>query len=448
MRTLDELFTWIHHEPSLAFLSPLTQAFETCEVFFVGGMVRDWFLERNMEHKDVDLVVRGVEYARLTEWLAKHGTVDVVGKTFGVIKFRPHAAHASCIDITLPRTEHSFANSEGGPKDVSVQFDPHLPIETDLARRDFTVNAMAISLKTRKLTDPFSGMQDLAAKTLRTVGVPEERFKEDLTRILRGIRFASELGFEIHPETRAAMSALVPKLHSVRKEQLVNRYVVPREVIGDELSKALYANPARTLTLLAELGALEELFPSVWRHSQLDAEYLAPVMRVAPGHLEQAVVLLLRNLTEDEAKTTLTFTGLDTIEKHSNRRLHTEHVLWMVQKLGQKLTPHNIHAMRASQFEKQFLGARGTQHIHLLEHLGHAHVADAAKKRKAEICANWQCEEHEPIPVLLSGDDVIRLGIPAGPRIRELLEEVRDQQLDGHILTREQALRYVKKQME
>jgi len=104
--------------------------------------------------------------------------------------------------------------------------------------------------------------------------------------------------------------------------------------------------------------------------------------------------------------------------------------------------------MRASHFEKQFLGARGTQHINILEHLGHTTVVHAAKKRREEICAKWQCEEHEPIPPLITGDDILRQGIPAGARVREILELVRDQQLDGHILTREAAIRFVKQQME
>ena len=84
----------------------------------------------------------------------------------------------------------------------------------------------------------------------------------------------------------------------------------------------------------------------------------------------------------------------------------------------------------------------------LLEHLGHAPVAEAARKRRAEICTTWNCEEHEPIPPLVSGDDIIRLGIPAGPHVREMLELVRDHQLDGKLLTREAAIKFIKKQME
>lgn len=448
MQNLEELFSWIQDKIPSVFLKNLTKDFEHAEIFCVGGALRDWFLNRMTNHVDLDFVIRGIPLETLIEWLKKRGTVDVVGKTFGVIKFRPQENPSLCIDIALPRTEQSLPDSLGGYRDVSVQFDPNLPIQDDLSRRDFTVNAMAFNLITREIVDPFGGHQDLESKMLRAVGKPQDRFREDLTRILRGLRFACELNFTIESKTFEAMKSLVPELNQLRKQDGASTYVVARETIGDELSKAFFANPKQTIHVLQELNALEELFPSVWRHVQVDIHYLEPVERTAPHQLEHTVILLLRGLTTEEAKTTLSFTGLDTIQKQSPRRLDTEHVLWMIQRLQQHLTPQNILVMRASHFEKQFLGARGTQHMNLLEHLGHGTVADAAKKRRTEICKNWNCEEHEPIPSLITGDDILRLGIPAGARVREILENVRDKQLDGHILTREAAIRFIKQQME
>ncbi|MCX6715155.1 MAG: hypothetical protein NTX72_05070 [Candidatus Uhrbacteria bacterium] len=448
MQNLEELFSWIQDKIPPVFLNNLTRDFEHTEIFCVGGALRDWLLQRKTNHVDLDFVIRGIPLETLIEWLKNRGVVDIVGKTFGVIKFRPQENLSLCIDIALPRTEQSLPHSLGGYRDVTVQFDPNLPMQDDLSRRDFTMNAMAFSLTTKEIIDPFGGQQDLESKTLRAVGNPQDRFQEDLTRILRGLRFTCELDFTIEPQTFNAMQLLVPQLNHLRKTDGVSTYIVPRETIGNELSKAFFANPPQTVHLLQELGVLEELFPSVWRHMQVDAHYLEPVTRSKPSELEHTIILLLRGLTIEEAKTTLTFTGLDTIDKQSPRRLDVEHILWMIQRLQQHLTPQNILVMRASHFEKQFLGARGTQHMNLLEHLGHGTVADAAKKRRTEICKNWNCEEHEPIPSLITGDDVLRLGIPAGARIREILETVRDKQLDGHILTREAAIRFIKQQME
>ncbi len=300
---------------------------------------------------------------------------------------------------------------------------------------------MALNLATGALVDPLGGEHDLEAKILSVVGYAPDRFHEDLTRIVRGLRFACQLNFEIEPQTFEAMRSLVPHLNQLRKNNGIYEYVVSRESIGDELSKAFAANPSRTIHLLQELSALEELFPSVWRRLQVDIHYLEPIIRLKPKQLEHTIILLLRGLTRDEARTTLSFTGLDSIDKQSSRRMDVE-------RLQQRLTPQNITVMRASHFEKQFLGARGMQHITLLEHLGHGLVVDAAKKRREKICAMWQCEEHEPIPPLITGDDVLRQGIPAGVRVRDILEMIRDKQLDGHILTREAAVRFVKQQME
>lgn len=448
MQHVEDFFSWIQSQSSLAFLSELMRDFRHAEIFFVGGVPRDWMLHTQMNPVDFDLVIRKIPLESLLEWLQKRGSVDVVGKTFGVIKFRPRTHVSTCIDISLPRTEQSTPQSQGGYRDVFVQSDENLPIEDDLSRRDFTVNAMAFNVLTHELIDPFNGAQDLKNRVLCAVGDPDKRFKEDLTRILRGLRFACSLDFTIEQNTFASMKTLVPELNQLRSENGLSRYVVSRETIGDELSKAFFANPSKTIQLLQELGALEELFPSVWRHTQVDAHYLEPVIRSKPNQLEHTIILLLRGLTVDEARTTLSFSGLDTIDKLSPRRIDAEHVLWMIQRLQQHLTPQNISVMRASHFEKQFLGARGTQHMTILEHLGHATVVDAAKKRRMEICTNWNCDDNEPIPSLVSGDDVLRQGIPAGARIREILESIRDEQLDGKILTREAAIRFIKQQME
>lgn len=454
MQNKEELLSHITTIPHLHFLSDLRRDFKNAELFLVGGTVRDWLLNRKATHVDYDFVVRLIPIETLIVWLKKNGDVDLVGKAFGVIKFRPKGTKEE-IDIALPRTEQSNPDSLGGYRDISVQSDPNLPIEKDLARRDFTVNAMALNLTTGELVDPFGGQHDLEAHILSAVGFAPDRFKEDLTRILRGVRFGVELNFEIEPQTFEAMRMLVPELNQLKKQDGLSGYVVARETIGEELSKALSAHPTRTILLLQELGAFEELFPSIWRHVQIDAHYLEPITRTGTkptstntSSLEHTIILLLRGLTQDEARTTLSFTGLDTIDKQSPRRLDVDHILWMIQKLQQQLTTQNIFAMRASHFEKQFLGIRGEQHKNLLEHLGHTTLTQAINKRKEQICTTWKCEDHEPIPPLVSGDDVLRLGIPAGTRVREILELVRDHQLDGHILTREAAIKFIKQQME
>lgn len=222
--------------------------------FVVGGAVRDALLGRATT--DVDFAVVGIEAPSLEKFLRERGEVNLVGNAFGVFKFRPRESDAS-YDIALPRREHPAGT--GGYRDVETQSDPRLPIEEDLARRDFTVNAMAWDLAAARLIDPYRGRADIEKKLLRAVGNPSERFAEDLTRLLRGLRLAVQLGFEIERETWSAMQALMPRIAEKRD----GRRIVPEELAARELLKSLAADPVRAAMMWEDGGALKALAPEL-----------------------------------------------------------------------------------------------------------------------------------------------------------------------------------------
>lgn len=173
--------------------------------YLVGGCVRDWL--RGEEPGDLDMTTS----ARPEQVMAlfphtvptglKHGTVTVL--TAG-----------EKIEITTFRAETGY--SDGRHPD-RVDFVDSL--EADLARRDFTVNAMAVD-RAGHLTDPFGGLGDLAAGRIRCVGRGEERFREDGLRMLRGVRFAAQLGFSIEKETAAAVAACAPLIARVAPQRV------------------------------------------------------------------------------------------------------------------------------------------------------------------------------------------------------------------------------------
>ncbi|MBI4434803.1 hypothetical protein HY635_03260, partial [Candidatus Uhrbacteria bacterium] len=259
----------LESDPSFAFLRELTAEHADAEAYLVGGIVRDASLGRDA--KDYDFVVRGVSADALRAFLAARGRVDLVGRNFGVFKFLPSGwpEDAEAIDIALPRTEH--AEGTGGYRDVDVQSDPTLPIAADLARRDFTINAMAWDVRNRTLIDPFNGRDDLTQRIIRAVGNPSERFAEDRSRTLRGLRFAAQLGFDIEPATMAAIRATMPTINEQRParkthEQLTLlpgalEYVTPREIVARELIKSFDADPVRSMDLWDDAGAIAELMP-------------------------------------------------------------------------------------------------------------------------------------------------------------------------------------------
>jgi poly(A) polymerase len=213
------------------------------QLYLVGGSVRDELLGR--PHQDLDLATDGEpeETKRLVQ-AAGADAVYAVGEKFGTIGA---VFGDRKVEITTFRSERYAPRS----RKPAVAFGTNL--QGDLSRRDFTINAMARDLATGELIDPFGGQHDLAAKCLRAVGKPDERFDEDPLRMLRAVRLAAELGFTIESATRAAIAAAAPKLRDISRER-----------IAQELDRLMVApHPAYGLRLMADLGLMREILPEV-----------------------------------------------------------------------------------------------------------------------------------------------------------------------------------------
>lgn len=447
MNQSEELFSTILSFPQLSFVNSFLRENTHAKFFLVGGAIRDLLLKRNVY--DFDFVVQNLSSTKLESWLKKNGTVDFVGKTFGVYKFIPNGFDPHrfvAIDIALPRTEHSTKESVGGTKDFSIDCNPDLPIEQDLERRDFTINAMAYDLRSKILLDPFGGMEDLKQKRLRSVGNPSDRFLEDLTRIVRGIRFACELNFTIESETLDAIMHYGPRLIQTKDVGDVKIPIVARELIGKELIKGFRGNPKTMISLLVESQIISVLFPIVSKHLSIESTYLDPIFQLKPRQSELAIALLLRCCSEQEIRQIYFEIGLQTIPLKLRGHVEIDDIIWITKKLQQTIRTQDVQFMRASQFEKWFMNERGIQLTEAISLLKNNDVVYLIKKRKSEICERWICEESEPIPPLLTGEDILAAGIPEGPRVRDYLELLRDQQLDGKLMTRESALKWLKTQ--
>lgn len=168
------------------------------EIYFVGGCVRDFFL--NKKSKDIDLLVRKVESENLIVLLKKYGRVDLVGESFGIIKFKPFDSNED-FDIALPRTEKW--TGEKGYRAFNTISDPFLDIEKDLERRDFTINSIAKNAFTGEFVDPFGGIKDINNRVIKMTN--PETFKDDPLRMLRAIQFASRFNFLIDIETERSI---------------------------------------------------------------------------------------------------------------------------------------------------------------------------------------------------------------------------------------------------
>lgn len=227
----------------------IEQILQTGRIYEVGGAVRDRFLD-NRTVKDRDYLVTGIPYDTLSGILRRFGRVDLVGRSFGVIKFTQfHDDKPITFDIALPRREYSTG---AGHKDFAVDFDPDLPVEADLVRRDFTINAMALALPGQELIDPLDGMIDLKNRTLRMTS--ENSFLEDPLRMLRAVQFSARFNFDIEPTTLEAMK---------RHHELIR--TVSAERIAEELNKLLEKaeKPSGGFQLMHETGLLAEVLPEL-----------------------------------------------------------------------------------------------------------------------------------------------------------------------------------------
>lgn len=212
-------------------------------VYVVGGTIRDAFLGKSM--KDIDLIVEGLSLERIKDLLRQYGKVDIVGESFSVIKFRPSGFQGEPYDIAIPRMDRKIGKGHKGFEIITDNVD----IITDLKRRDFTVNSIAVNIKDNKLVDPFNGIKDIDNKLLRATD--ETAFIEDPLRILRGIQFAARFNFSIESNTMELMK---------QNSKLIKE--ISGERIFDELMKILNkkGNTNLALSLLNKTGVDKALF--------------------------------------------------------------------------------------------------------------------------------------------------------------------------------------------
>lgn len=451
MNQEERILKCLQDQPALFFIEEFLEEHEHAELYLVGGAVRDALLNRHMNEMDFDFVIRGLDAEDIEQWFSAFGELNLVGQHFGVYKFMPTGftpKQIEFIDIALPRTEAVRTGSLGGYKDFDIQSNKDLSIDQDLSRRDFTVNALAFNLRTKQLIDPFNGQIDLEQKLLRAVGNPEERFKEDLSRILRGIRFAAELHFDIENETSHAMKEDMSRINVMKEEDEKHIYVVPREVIGVELAKALNRNPVRTIHECLRHGALHELFPKVARMIEVDTHYLDPLREVRAGEILISVTLLLRCLEPEDIQDALHFSGLGSLPKGTMKRVEVKDVKTLIGRLQSGLSSDDVAQMPGAQFERHFMNGRGKILNRCLELIAKGDVAQTARDRRRDIEARWLVDGDEKIAPLLSGNDILAHGIEAGPKVREILDRIRDLQLDGQLMSREQALKWLKQEVK
>lgn len=417
------------------------------EVYAVGGCVRDMLLGR--KPKDVDLCTPATpeEVTRLFTSAGyrviptgeKHGTVTVL------VNGEPY-------EITTFRTD---VETDGRHAVIEYTRD----IREDLARRDLTINAMAIDGSGR-IVDPFGGRDDLERRTVRSVGDPYERFSEDLLRIIRAARFASTLGFKIEPETAEAMSAMAPILRDRigKQDQVEHRLPnggskplvgVSVERLKEEFDKAFAGSekPSRFLSEMWDLGVFQTLVPemadaddlmqdpryhpegSVWQHT------LEVVDRSRPEIRWNALLHDLGKCmtAEDTGEGFSRFhghegMGADAIEGIGRRlKMSNEEIASIEATTRLHMQPMNLQNSGVTERAiRRFQHSAGPH----LENLQGLVSADAGWRYNPSWDPLFVPVQSDQIQPALMGRHLIERGFKPGPEMGEVLKRAFEHQLD------------------
>ena len=421
------------------------------DAYVVGGAVRDELL--GIEHSDEDFLVPGVTQAGLRAALAPHGRVEdmeVHGQLVGV-RFYPRereirALAPAGIEITPPRREQSVGP---GHRDFEIVTDSSVTIADDMARRDFTVNAMARRLATDELVDPFGGLAHLERRELHTVS--PDSFREDPLRILRGLRLLSQLSFTVTPDTVAQMRAEASGLRHVSGERIGGG--LDADGMG-ELSKLLLgARPADALRLARDTGALVEFLPefrpvigydldSSRQPGPLEEHLFAVVQETAElgAALDVRLCALLHDLGKPEADRT----GADHAQSGARiagtalRRLRYPNV---VRDEVQRLVAGHAFWLDGpidGVFARRFLASNGLDRarrliLHKRADLSAKHVEPWELEHLASLEERVEDERERPhrlCDLAVDGNDLIAAGYREGPALGAALVRLLDLVVD------------------
>lgn len=412
------------------------------EAVFAGGCVRDRLL--GLEPSDYDIATS----ARPEQVEALFERTIPVGKQFGIVIVVHDGAN---FEVATFRKDGPYVD---GRRPASVHFSD---ARSDALRRDFTINAMFEDPLSGEIIDYVGGRADLAAGVLRAVGDPRARFTEDRLRMIRAVRFATRFGFAIEPPTLAAVRAEPDRLA-----------IVSAERIGEEIVRILTEGSAKAgFELLDETGLLAVVLPEipamkgceqspdhhpegdVFVHTMLCLSHLPPAC---------TETLALGVLLHDVAKplTAQVRDGRHTFYGHLERgaemagaicarlrrsRAVTERVEFLV---AQHLRHCSAPDMRPATL-KRFLRQDGIDELLELTRIdGLSSNGDLAYYEFfRNALADLGAEQARPTP-LIDGNDLIELGMEPGPLFGLILDAIEDQQLEGTLTSRDQALEFVK----
>ena len=412
--------------------------------YFAGGCVRD--LVRQQTPKDIDIATD----ARPEEVQKIFRRTHAVGAHFGVVVVVEDDRQ---FEVATFRSDGAYLD---GRHPVAVNYSSP---EEDARRRDFTINGMFFDPPNDAVIDFVGGREDLAAGIVRAIGDPAQRFAEDRLRLLRAIRFATVLQFEIEPLTWEAIMQAAPGIKEISaeriREELVRIFLSPQRVRGWDLLDASGLMKA----VLPELEAMKgceqppQFHPEgdVFRHTRLMLDLL-------PEKVSLPLVLsvLFHDIGKPPTSSVdndgrIRFNGHDRVGAEMTEaimqrlRFSRAEIDATVEAVRQHMVFKDVPNMRIAKLKRfmarpNFADELELHRVDCVSSHGMLDNYEFLQRKQTEFAS-------EPIipPPLVRGDDLIALGMKPGPRFREILDAVETQQLEGELSDRDEALAWIKK---
>ncbi|WP_165219252.1 CCA tRNA nucleotidyltransferase [Aquisphaera insulae] len=411
------------------------------EALWAGGCVRDLTLGLEPADYDVATDARPQAVMKILPFPA-----IPVGIAFGVVRVRHPRMRGIEVEIATFRSDDAYVD---GRRPSSVSFSSP---ELDAARRDFTINGLFLDPESGRVVDYVGGLDDLRRRRLRAIGDPRERFREDKLRLLRGIRFAARFGLAIERETYRAIRSMAAEVVTVSPER-----------IAQELKKMLvHETRDRGMDLALEVGLIGTIFPPL-----ADMRGLFQGKPIQPeGDLWDHVMLVLKLLGPRPSFPLALAALLHDIGKPSTRGKHHGKTSFHAHDVvGGRIAERFCRLLKLSNAERdrvtwlvtnhQYLGeAKRLRESKLKRMLAEPGIDELLALHRADALASTgdteqvdYCEyylEHQPSgPInpapLLTGHDLVRLGLEPGPHFASILESIREAQLEGRIQNKREA---------
>ncbi|MFH0952224.1 MAG: hypothetical protein V1838_03465 [Patescibacteria group bacterium] len=448
---ISQLLRPLKNKRSLDWLDILIKEEPSIEIYLVGGSVRDLLIGRAIT--DYDFVFRKISLVNLSKLLKRHGRVIFTGQRFGVYKFTPKG-YQSTYDIALPRLEKSKSLT-GQHRDFKINYDENLSLTEDLKRRDFTINAMAIDWSKEILIDPNNGLVDLAREIIRTVGMPNDRFAEDYIRMLRAIRFACELDYEIDNKTWTAIKRWANKLKQPN---------LPREPMAKEINIALLARPLLAIDYLNNSGILQAIAPNALKRNKSGQNIarqtveflLQPSLNKMYGAEDASITLIvaawLSSLDHRISKSLIANKTNSAVIISRQLKLTSAYPSVDIKKLSWLIRNHiriiNGELLKEPATSLELTLANpldpNNELLRLSQAVAKVYQTGQPAWLKNVTATNRRWQKIRPgkkMPTpLLRGDDLIKNGLASGPIIGQMLLTIREAQLLHKIKNKKEAL--------